>query len=183
MDDRLLVEQSAQNNTDAFRLLILRYQRMVFSYLGNFQLPVQVLEDLAQETFLRAYRNITDFDSEKGASFSTWLITITRNLAINEKAKMSRRKEHSGGIKDENHGRNEKSPQEILEQRRFASRIHDAISRLPEKFHTAVILSYFDELSLEEIAQIEDCPVGTVKSRVFRGKQILRQILEKENVL
>jgi RNA polymerase sigma-70 factor (ECF subfamily) len=156
---------------------------MVFSYLGNFQLPVQVLEDLAQETFLRAYRNITDFDCEKGASFPTWLITIARNLAINEKVKMSRRKEHSGGLRDENHGRNEKSPQEILEQRRLKSRIHDAISRLPEKFHTAVILSYFDELSLEEIAQIEDCPVGTVKSRVFRGKQILRQILEKENVL
>lgn len=183
MDDRLLVEQSAQNNTDAFRLLVLRYQRMVFSYLGNFLLPVQVLEDLAQETFLRAYRNITDFDSEKGASFSTWLITIARNLAVNEKAKMSRRKEHSGGFRDENHGRNEKSPQEILEQRRLKSRIHDAISRLPEKFHTAVILSYFDELSLEEIAQIENCPVGTVKSRVFRGKQILRQILEKEKVL
>ena len=183
MDDRLLVEQSAQNNTDAFRLLILRYQRMVFSYLGNFRLPAQVLEDLAQETFLRAYGNITDFDSEKGASFSTWLITIARNLAINEKAKMSRRKERSGGFTDEDHGRNEKSPQEILEQRRLKSRIHDAISRLPEKFHTAVILSYFDELSLEEIAQIEDCPVGTVKSRVFRGKQILRQILEKENVL
>lgn len=183
MDDLLLVEQSAQNKTDAFRLLILRYQRMVFSYLRNFQLPVQVLEDLAQETFLRAYRNIADFDSEKGASFSTWLITIARNLAINEKAKMGRRKEHSGGFRDENHGTNEESPQEILEQRRFASRIHDAISRLPEKFHTAVILSYFDELSLEEIAQIEDCPVGTVKSRVFRGKQILRQILEKENVL
>ena len=183
MDDRLLVEQSAQNNTDAFRLLILHYQRMVFSYLGHFLLPVQVLEDLAQETFLRAYRNITDFDAEKGASFSTWLITIARNLAINEKAKMSRRKEPSGGLRDENHGRNEKSPQEILEQRRLKSRIHDAISRLPEKFYTAVILSYFDELSLEEIAQIEDCPVGTVKSRVFRGKQILRQILEKENVL
>jgi RNA polymerase sigma-70 factor (ECF subfamily) len=156
---------------------------MVFSYLGNFQLPVQVLEDLAQETFLRAYRNITDFDSEKGASFSTWLITIARNLAINEKVKMSRRKEHSGGLRDENYGKNEKSPQEILEKRRLKSRIRDAISRLPEKFHTAVILSYFDELSLEEIAQIEDCPVGTVKSRVFRGKQILRQILEKENVV
>ena len=180
MDDRLLVEQSAQNNRDAFRLLILRYQRMVFSYLGNFQLPVQILEDLAQETFLRAHRNIPDFNFEKGASFSTWLITIARNLAINEKAKMSRRKEHSGGFMDENQGRNEKSPQEILEQRRLKSRIHEAISRLPEKFHTAVILSYFDELSLEEIAQIEDCPVGTVKSRVFRGKQILRQILEKE---
>jgi RNA polymerase sigma-70 factor (ECF subfamily) len=183
MDDRLLVEQSAQNNTNAFRLLVLRYQRMVFSYLGNFLLPVQVLEDLAQETFLRAYRNITDFDFEKKASFSTWLITIARNLAINEMAKMSRRKELSGGLGDENRGGNEKSPQEILEQSRLKSRIHDAISRLPKKFHTAVILSYFDELSLEEIARIEDCPVGTVKSRVFRGKQILRQFLERENVL
>ena len=183
MVDRLLIEQSAQNNTNAFRLLVLRCQRMIFSYLRNFLLPMQVQEDLAQETFMRAYRNITDFDSEKGTSFSTWLITIARNLAINEKAKMSRREEHSGGFRDENHGRNEKSPQEILEQRRLKSRIHDAISRLPEKFHTVVILSYFDELSLEEIAQIEDCPVGTVKSRVFRGKQILRQILEKENML
>jgi RNA polymerase sigma-70 factor (ECF subfamily) len=183
MDDRLLVEQSVQNNTDAFRFLILRYQRMVFSYLGNFQLPVQVLEDLAQESFLRAYRNITNFDSEKGASFSTWLITIARNLAINEMAKMRRRKAHSGEFRDEDHGRYEKSPQEILEQRHFKSRIHDAISRLPEKFHTAVVLSYFDELSLEEIAEIENCPVGTIKSRVFRGKQILRQILERENML
>jgi len=183
MDDRLLVEQSAQNNMDAFRLLILRYQRMIFSYLRNFLLPMQVQEDLAQETFMRAYRNITDFDSEKGASFSTWLITIARNLAVNEMAKMRRRKAHSGGFRDEDHGRNEKSPQEILEQRHFKSRIHDAISRLPEKFHTAVVLSYFDELSLEEIAEIENCPVGTVKSRVFRGKQILRQILERENML
>ena len=183
MDDRSLVEQSAQNNAGAFRLLILRYQRMLFSYLRNFQLPLQVLEDLAQETFLRAYENITDFDSEKGTSFSTWIVTIARNLAINEKAKMNRRKELPGGLGDGDRGGNEKSPQEILEQSRLKSRIHDAISRLPKKFHTAVILSYFDELSLEEIARIEDCPVGTVKSRVFRGKQILRQILEKENVV
>ena len=80
MVDRLLIEQSAQNNTNAFRLLVLRYQRMIFSYLRNFLLPMQVQEDLAQETFMRAYRNITDFDSEKGTSFSTWLITIARNL-------------------------------------------------------------------------------------------------------
>jgi RNA polymerase sigma-70 factor (ECF subfamily) len=183
MDDELLVEQSAQRNPKAFKLLVFRYQRMVFHYLSNFLFPVQVQEDLAQETFLRAYRNIAGFDLQKGASFSTWLITIARNLAINERAKISRRKERPDGFEDENHGGIEKSPQEILEQRRLKSRIHDAVSRLPEKFHSAVILSYFDELSLEEIAQIEGCPVGTIKSRVFRGKQILREILERENVL
>ena len=84
---------------------------------------------------------------------------------------------------DMNQALSEESPLDILEKRNLNARVHNAINKLPEKFHTAVILSYFDELSLEEIAQIEQCPVGTVKSRVFRGKQILRQILEKESVL
>lgn len=156
---------------------------MVFSFLGKFLFQTQVLEDLSQETFLRAYRNIEDFNVEKGASFSTWLITIARNLAINEQAKRKRRREHPGRLMDMNQDYNEEGPKDILEKRSLYTRVHNAINRLPEKFHTAVVLSYFDELSLEEIAQIEECPVGTVKSRVFRGKQILRQILERENVL
>jgi len=183
MDDRFLVEQSGQRNPKAFKILVLRYQRMVFFYLRNFPFPEQVREDLAQETFLRAYRNIARFDSEKGATFSTWLMTIARNLALNEMAKAGLRKEQSGGLRDEEYGKIEKGPQEILEQRSLKSRVQKAISRLPEKFHTAVVLSYFDELSLEEIAQIENCPVGTIKSRVFRGKQILRQMLKRENAL
>lgn len=183
MDDQWLVEQSAQRNTNAFKLLVLRYQRMVFHYLRNFMLPAQVQEDLAQETFLRAYRSIAGFDHEKGATFSTWLITIARNLAIKEKAKIKRRRDQPGRFMEEMICGDEKSPQEILERRRLKFRIHDAISRLPEKFHTAVVLSYFDELSLAEIAQLEGCSTGTVKSRVFRGKQILRQILERENAL
>ena len=78
---------------------------------------------------------------------------------------------------------NGKGPQEILEQSRLRFIIQKAISRLPHKYHSAVVLSYFDGLSLEEIAQIEGCATGTVKSRIFRGKQILRQILETENAL
>lgn len=183
MDDRFLVEQSAQRNPNAFKILVLRYQRMVFFYLKNFAFPEQVREDLAQETFLRAYRNIDRFDPERGAAFSTWLITIARNLALNERARVGLRKEQSCGLRDEEYGRAEKGPQETLELRRLKSRVWEAISRLPERFQAAVVLSYFDELSLEEIAQIESCPVGTIKSRVFRGKQILRQMLERENVL
>jgi len=183
MDDRSLAEQSAKGSKNAFRLLVLRNQRMVFSFLGKFLFQVQVLEDLAQETFLRAYRHIADFNAEKGVSFSTWLLTIARNLAINEKAKKKRRREHPSSFMEINQAIIKKSPQDMLEKRYLSTRVHNAINRLPEKFQTAVILSYFDELSIEEIAQIEECPVGTVKSRVFRGKQILRQILEKERVL
>ncbi len=183
MDDKLLVEQSALRNPNAFKILVLRYQRMVFFFLKNFPFPEQVREDLAQETFLRAYRNIARFDTEKGAAFSTWLMTIARNLALNEWAKAGLRKEKPGGLRDEDYRGNEKGPQEILEQRSLRSRVREAISRLPEQFHTAVVLSYFNDLSLEEIARIENCPVGTVKSRVFRGKKILRELLERENVL
>lgn len=183
MEDSFLIEQSARGNTNAFRLLVIRYQRMVFSLLGKFLFPAQVLEDLAQETFLRAFRNIAEFDAEKGAIFSTWLATIARNLAINETAKKMRRREYLAGFKDMNQGVSEVTPQDLLEKRGLKSRIHDALSKLPEKFRAAVVLSYFEELTLEEIARIEGCPVGTVKSRVFRGKQILRQMLERENVI
>ena len=183
MDANFLAEQSAEGNKNAFRLLVLRYQRMVFSFLGKFLFRTQVLEDLAQETFLRAYRNIANFNAEKGASFSTWLITIARNLAINEQAKKKRRREHPDSLIDMTQDFGEESPQDILEKRNLYSRVHNAINRLPEKLHAVVVLSYLEELSLEEIAQIEECPVGTVKSRVFRGKQILRQILEREDVL
>jgi RNA polymerase sigma-70 factor (ECF subfamily) len=183
MDDRFLAEQSAKGNENAFRLLVLRYQGKVFGFLRSFIFQVQVLEDLAQETFLRAYRHLADFDVEKGASFSTWLLTIARNLAINEKAKRRRRRERAGSSMDMVQALSEEGPQDILEKRNLYSRVHDAINRLPDKFQSAMILSYFEELSIEEIAQIEKCPVGTVKSRISRGKQFLRQILEKENVL
>ena len=183
MDDSFLANQSAKGNKNAFKLLVLRYQRMVFSFLGKFLFQVQVMEDLAQETFLRAYRNIADYNAEKGASFSTWLIIIARNLAINEQKKKKRRREHAGRFMEGTQDAIEESPQDILEKRTLYTRVRNAINKLPEKFHAVVILSYFKELSLEEIARIEECPVGTVKSRVFRGKQILRQILERENVL
>lgn len=170
-----LVERSAHGDTAAFRLLIDRYQRMVFSFLSKFLFQAQILEDLAQETFLRAYRHIADFNVEKGASFSTWLITIARNLAINEKAKNKRDRKHPSRYLDMHQAFSKENPQKILEKDKLNFQVHNAINQLPEKFHTAVILSYFDELSIEEIAQIEKCPVGTVKSRIFRGKQILRQ--------
>ncbi len=183
MDDSFLAEQSVKGNKNAFKLLVIRYQRMVFSFLGKFLFQTQLLEDLAQETFLRAYRNIADFDVEKGASFSSWLITIARNLAINEKVKKKRRMEHPISTIERSQDHFEQSPQGIVEKRNLYSKVQNAINKLPEKLHVAVVLSYFEELSLEEIAHIEECPVGTVKSRVFRGKQILRQILEKEKVL
>lgn len=183
MEDLRLIEQSSKGSTQAFQILVLRYQRMVFSFLGRYLLSDQVLEDLAQETFLRAFVNIASFDPQKGASFSTWLITIARNLALNEKVKRKRGKKNMGRLAALYQKGNHENAQDRLEKQHRKAYLRHALKRLPNKFYSSVILSYYHDLSLVEIAEIEECSVGTVKSRVFRGKRMLRRLLEKENIL
>lgn len=183
MDDIFLVNQIINGNKNAFKLLILRYQRIIFSFLGNFQLANQVIEDLAQETFLRAYKNISSFDAQKGASFSTWLFTIAKNLALTERVKNKKRAEKLRGSLDRKKDISIKSPHKKQELQNLKDLVRASIRRLPPQFQTAVILSYFEELSLEEIAEIEKCPVGTIKSRIFRGKKILKNMLQTEGLL
>jgi RNA polymerase sigma-70 factor (ECF subfamily) len=183
MEDFLLIEQSSRGSAQAFQILVLRYQRMVFSFLRRYLLSDQVLEDLAQETFLRAFVNIGSFDAQKGASFSTWLITIARNLALNEKVKRKRGNKNMGRLAALHQKGNHENTQDRMEKRHRESHLRHALNQLPNKFYSAVILSYFHDLSLGEVADIEKCSVGTVKSRIFRGKRMLRRMLEKENIL
>jgi len=178
MEDIFIVNQIIQGNKNAFKLLILRYQRPIFSFLGNFHFPNQMIEDLAQETFLRAYKNISSFNPERGASFATWLFTISKNLALNMQAKSSYRKERPMETVKTRVNGPLKSFSDKLEQKNTKEVVRSAVNNLPLPFKTAVALSYLDELSLEEIASIEECPVGTIKSRIFRGKKMLRQILQ-----
>lgn len=183
MEDIFIVSQVIQGNKNAFKLLILRYQRPIFSFLGNFHFPNQIIEDLAQETFLRAYRNISSFDPQRGASFATWLFTIAKNLALNMQVKSSYRKEIPMDTMKAKVNGPIKSQSDKLEKKNMMEAVRSAVNNLPLPFKTAVALSYLDELSLEEIAGIEDCPVGTIKSRIFRGKRMLRQILQNGGAL
>jgi RNA polymerase sigma-70 factor (ECF subfamily) len=183
MDDIFLIEQVRSGNKNAFKILILRYQRMIFSFLSSFRFPNQVTEDLAQETFLKAYKSISSYDPQKGASFSTWLFTIARNQAINVRKRDILLAEKQHQVIAEQEIQKESSEHKKLELQNLKKVIQNAIHRLPKQFQTALVLSYFKELTLEEIANIEDCPVGTIKSRIFRGKKILRNILQKEGIL
>ena len=183
MDDIFLIEQVRSGNKNAFKILILRYQRMIFSFLSSFRFPSQVTEDLAQETFLNAYKSISSYDPQKGASFSTWLFTIARNQAINVRKRDILFAEKQQRVIAEHETRTEPSEHKKLELQNLKEVLQKAIHKLPKQFQTALVLSYFEELTLEEIASIEECPVGTIKSRIFRGKKILRNILQKEGVL
>jgi RNA polymerase sigma-70 factor, ECF subfamily len=176
MDDGFLIRQVLGGNRNAFRMLVVRYQRPLFRFVGGFGLVQAVTEELAQEGFLRAFRNLASFDPAK-ASFATWLFTIAKRLALNEVARAGHRAPHLEI--DERHLPSADAPsaQDDLEQSERAGRVQRALQTLPETLRSTLLLAYLKELSLEQIAQIESCAVGTVKSRIFRGKALLRAAL------
>ncbi len=181
MDDGFLIRQTLDGNSNAFRLLVVRYQRPLFRFLGGFGLGQAVAEELAQETFLRAFRNLAGYDAAK-AKFSSWLFTVAKHLAINEKARVGQRAPRVEVPASETEAPcRHAGAQEALETEERRMRVHKALQRLPEVLRSAVVLAYLKELSMDEIAAVESCSVGAVKSRIFRGKQLLRaELAESE---
>jgi RNA polymerase sigma-70 factor (ECF subfamily) len=175
MDDGFLIRQTLSGNRNAFRLLVVRYQRPIFRFLGGFAVEPAVVEELAQETFLRAYRSLSAFDSSQSA-FSSWLFTIAKHLVLNETARSSRRLPHVAVVDDAvDAAIFETSPaSERVENIERSSLVRRALEALPTPLRSALVLAYMKEHSLEEIATIEGCSVGAVKSRIYRGKQLLR---------
>jgi RNA polymerase sigma-70 factor (ECF subfamily) len=181
MDDGFLIRQVLGGNRDAFRLLVVRYQRPLFRFLGGFGLGQAVAEELAQETFLRAYGNLARYDADK-AKFSSWLFTIAKHLALNESARGGQRTpcaDVAAGGKEPPGPDPAPGAHEILESEERRSRVQEALQRLPEILRCALVLAYVGDLSLDDIATIENCSVGAVKSRIFRGKQWLRAELSQ----
>lgn len=181
MDDGFLIRQVLGGNRDAFRFLVVRYQRPVFRFLGGFGLEPAAAEELAQEAFLRAYRNLGSYDAGR-ATFSSWLFTIAKHLALNETARSRRRAPHVECQESTTEPRARAaapSAHETLEKTERRQRVRRAIHKLPDLLRGVLVLAYVKELSMEDIAAIEGCSVGTVKSRIFRGKQLLRATLAK----
>jgi RNA polymerase sigma-70 factor (ECF subfamily) len=179
VDELAIVRRVCQGDTRAFEALVLRYQRPLFHYLGRLAFEKAVIEELVQETFIRAYQNLDRYDPDKGASFATWLFTIARHLALNEQSRAGRRYETQYPPELLDKADNNLSPAESVELAERQAALYNALSHLPMPFRSAVSLAYLEELSLDEIAKIEGCAVGTVKSRIFRGKMKLKALLSK----
>ena len=182
MDDRFLARQVVAGHPDAFRLLVLRHQRPLFRFLGFLGLTGAAAEDIAQETFLRAFRTLDRFDPERG-ELSTWLLTIAKRLAINDRARAANRHEVPVG---QVHVHVEEQPDdaanvaELALARERDQRVRQAVGALPEPLRSTFALAQLEELDLEQVAAVEGCAVGTVKSRVFRARERLRLILNDE---
>lgn len=191
--DLALVERANAGDTRAFELLVIKYQRRIERLVGRMVRDVDLVPDIAQETFIRAYKALHQFRGE--AQFYTWLYRIAVNTA--KKALMEMRRSpvisesalHTGGDDDETSVHRQElitqeTPETVLAAQEIAQAVNAAMDALPEDLRQAVTLREIEGLSYEEIALAMDCPIGTVRSRIFRAREAIsarvKPLLERQ---
>ena len=181
--DKELVEKAKKGDLRAFDMLVLKYQRRVFRLISRLIKNTSEVEDVAQETFIKAFRAIQQFRGD--SAFYTWLYRIAVNTAKNHLFSKGKRpitlselaKNEDSESYDVIDAVSNESPEGNLAGLQIAEAVNNAVSKLPEELSTAVILREMDGLSYEEIAEVMNCPIGTVRSRIFRAREAIAQEL------
>jgi RNA polymerase sigma-70 factor, ECF subfamily len=181
--DRQLVERAQRGDKHAFELLVSKYQRKLSRLLSRFIRDAGEVEDVAQEAFIKAYRALPSFRGD--SAFYTWLYRIGINTAKNYLVAMGRRaptatefdSEEAEGFDDGDQLRDINTPESMLMSKEIASTVNDTMERLPDELRTAITLREIEGLSYEEIATIMNCPIGTVRSRIFRAREAIAERL------
>jgi len=180
--DLSLVRRVKKGDYRAFDLLVLKYQSRVIATAFKFVKERQLAEDIAQEAFIKSYKSIDSFREE--SSFYTWVYRIAVNTAKNYLVSAKRRDEVViSDLSEDDSFYPEKSdvdsPQDLLKANELRDLIFETLSSLGEETRTALSLREFDGLSYEQIAEIVKCPVGTVRSRIFRGREMIEDVVGK----
>ncbi|RBW50597.1 RNA polymerase sigma factor RpoE [Marinobacter sp. F3R11] len=179
--DLQLVRKVRNGDRAAFDLLVVKYQSRVASIIGRYVYDSQEVMDLTQETFIKAYRAIDRFRGD--SAFYTWLYRIAVNTAKNHLESRNRRPQGSADSADaENFDggrrlRDIASPERLLQRDQLQAELSNAIASLPEELRSAFLLREYDGLSYEDIARILECPIGTVRSRIFRARDAVDRYL------
>ncbi len=190
--DLLLVERANAGDQRAFGLLVLKYQRRVQRLIARMVRDVDLVDDIAQETFIRAYRALHQFRGD--AQFYTWLYRIAVNTAKKALLQLKRDLTVSESFlsKDEddetswqkNEPTSEDTPETVFAAKEIAAVVNAAMEALPEDLRLAVTLREIEGLSYDEIALAMDCPIGTVRSRIFRAREAIsakvKPLLDKQ---
>jgi RNA polymerase sigma-70 factor (ECF subfamily) len=180
-EDLVLVKRAKRGDYRAFDLLVIKYQSRVVSVAFKYVKEVHLAEDISQEAFIKAYKALESFREE--SAFYTWIYRITANTALNYLSSKSRKHESSFsdlpllGESDQLEVPSADSPEELLMAQDLREIISKEMSRLPEDTRTALSLREFEGLNYEEISKIMNCPVGTVRSRISRGREALQEVI------
>lgn len=173
LDAKVIARCCAQDRV-AFRAFVVRYERMVFALLSRMLGRGPEVEDLAQETFVRAYRAFPSFDPEGKAKVSTWLLTISTRLALDSR---KRKRLDTEPMDDEKLGVVTATPEKALERRELGAAIASAAMALPDDQRAALVLADIHGLSMNEIAEALMVPEATAKTRLFRAREKMRATL------
>jgi len=179
--DAALVDRVKQGDVRAFEMLVVKYQRRIERLIGRMVRDVDLVPDIAQETFIRAYRALPQFRGD--SAFYTWLYRIAVNTA--KKALMEMKRDplifeasRASDEDDETSRRQTEpidtaTPEALLASKEIASTVNTAIEALSEDLRQAITLREIEGLSYEEIADVMNCPIGTVRSRIFRAREAI----------
>jgi RNA polymerase sigma-70 factor (ECF subfamily) len=181
--DAPLIERVKAGDVKAFEMLVVKYRRRIERLIGRMVRDVDLVPDIAQETFIRAYRAIPQFRGE--SAFYTWLYRIAVNTAkkqlmelkrdplVTESARASRDEEEESGSRVENELTDGETPEAVLASKQIASAVNFAIEALSDDLRQAITLREIEGFSYEEIAELMNCPIGTVRSRIFRAREAI----------
>lgn len=177
--DQRLVERAQAGEKRAFDLLVAKYQRKLSRLLSRFIRDPAEVEDVAQEAFVKAYRALPSFRGD--SAFYTWLYRIGINTAKNHLVAMGRRAptttefdaDEAETFEDGDQLRDINTPESLMMTRQIGDTVNAAMEALPEELRTAIQLREIEGLSYEEIAAIMNCPIGTVRSRIFRAREAI----------
>lgn len=187
--DQALVERVQRGDKRAFDVLVLKYQQRIIKLIGRYVRDQDEVQDIAQETFIKAYRALANFRGD--SAFYTWLYRIAINTAKNYLVAQSRRPPDTDidaadavQFDSDSKLRENDLPEQLVHRDMVEVAIFEAIDALPEELRTAITLRELEGLSYEEIAQAMECPIGTVRSRIFRAREAieakLKPLLESE---
>ena len=168
-----VIRQVLEGDIECFRLIVERYERPIARMIRNIINNRESCEDIAQDVFFTAYSKLASFDPARG-NFSTWLFTIARNKSIN-----ALRKKRPLSMSELPQNSDRHNPSDELAEREFFDELDAGLEALPSAQKRAFVLAEFEELSYEDIAQIEGVRIGTVKSRINRAKKELAKALKE----
>lgn len=185
--DAHLVERVKRGDVKAFEMLVVKYQRRIERLIGRMVRDTDLVQDIAQETFIRAYRALPKFRGD--SAFYTWLYRIAVNTAkkalvelkrdplVSETTLAGKSDDGDETSRVENELTDGETPEAILASKEIVATVNSAVDALSEELRQAITLREIEGLSYEEIAEVMNCPIGTVRSRIFRAREAIAQRL------